>query len=388
MHNNLFPPTSSPKFTRRRRNEHEKPVSEKVSIAIIENVSHVLRTPLNVMLGYASLLHEGALGTLTLEQQRAMSAIVKRTDEMSVLVARLNILMEAEAGLGHIEEVSLDEILRNAIAEKKDAVERAGIALNTEIEVGIPPLMANIPQLREAVGSLIDNAIEFTPRGGSVTVKIYADAAWVCLEVADEGIGISEDAQRYMFKPFGKAYFLPQQYGGGIGLGLSIVRSVVERHGGHISVVSRPGEGSRFTLQFPLVPSAQQVVLKEAPQVQRILVVDDDPDVSFTIHNILQKLPNCEIVVATSGEQALQHVAQQPFDLVLTDYKMPKMNGIELTKAIRALSPTTLVMWVTAHCRQELQAEAQQLNVHRCLTKPLDIAGIRQTAQEALKSQR
>ena len=361
---------------------------EDVSSVIIENVSHELRTPLSVMLGYASLLHDGALGALTPEQQRAMSAIVNRADEMRSLVTRLGILMEAEAGLGDVQEVALDEIVRDVITAKEVDAERADVKVEQEIDDGIPLLIGNILQLREAISALVDNAIKFTPPSGTVTVKLHADSEWVYVEVADTGIGMHEEALKHIFTPFGKAHSSTKHYGG-VGLGLSITRSVAKRHKGNVVAESQPGKGSRFTLRIPLDSPERRTDSETAPRpLRRILVVDDDPNVSFTIQSVLQKLPDCEVIAATSSDQALQYAAQQPFDLVFTDYKMPNMNGVELTKAIRALNPTTLVMWITAHGGRDVEVEARQLEVHRYLTKPLDIAGIRQTAQEALKSHR
>jgi two-component system response regulator HydG len=119
---------------------------------------------------------------------------------------------------------------------------------------------------------------------------------------------------------------------------------------------------------------------------KRILVVDDDERVLFVLHDTLTRLGSeYEIVTAQSGYEALDKAREVPFDLLIADLRMPGMDGVELTEAVRALNPRIAVIWITAYGSQETNAEAQRLGVYRCLDKPLEITEIRQIAQEALE---
>jgi CheY-like chemotaxis protein len=120
---------------------------------------------------------------------------------------------------------------------------------------------------------------------------------------------------------------------------------------------------------------------------KRILVVDDDERVLFVLHDTLTRLGSeYEIVTAPNGHEALDRARKMPFDLIITDLRMPGMDGVELTEAVRTLSPSTVVIWITAYGRQETNAEARKLGVYRCLDKPLEVTEIRQIAREALEA--
>ena len=360
---------------------------EHLSNAIIETVSHELRTPLNIMMGYASLLQDGALGDLTPEQQHAMSSIVTRADDMRDLVSRLNILMEAEAGLGQGVILSLVDLVTEVVAYRKEDAEQVGVSIHLNTSENLPPIAGDQAQLREMADSLLDNAIKFTPRGGEIQINYYADEEYLYLNVEDTGIGIAEDNLDDIFTSFRRFEKSEKTPSGGLGMGLSIVRAVAKKHGGDAYVKSRLGEGSRFTVKFPLASVASAESAKGASSApRRILIVDDDAGVSFTLQNILDRLPNCEITVANSGAEALQHFSQGSYDLVFTDYKMPEMNGLELTKAINAIDSKTMVIVITAHSNLAAQVEAEKLDVHSYLKKPLDIKEIRQTAKDALET--
>ncbi len=121
--------------------------------------------------------------------------------------------------------------------------------------------------------------------------------------------------------------------------------------------------------------------------MKRILVVDDDERVLFVLHDTLARLGSeYEVVTAHSGYEALDKAREMPFDLLIADLRMPGMDGVELTEAVKTLSPSTVVIWITAYGSQETRAEAQRLGVYRCLDKPLQVAEIRRIAREALEA--
>ena len=121
--------------------------------------------------------------------------------------------------------------------------------------------------------------------------------------------------------------------------------------------------------------------------MKRVLVVDDDERVLFVLHDILTGLGSeYEILTAQNGHEALDKAREMPFDLIITDLRMPGMDGMELTEAVRTLSHSTVVIWITAYGSQETSAEARRLGVYRCLDKPLEVAEIRRIAREALEA--
>ena len=245
-------------------------------------------------------------------------------------------------------------------------------------------------QLQHAADCLLDNAIKFTPAGGRVGIQVCADRpdqtepAWICFSVTDTGIGIAREEQDRIFASFYQADGSTTRRYGGLGLGLTVAKAVVEAHAGDIKVSSQPGEGSRLTIRIPtLQPDDQAGQLP--PAVRRILVVDDEEMVAMIIQEGLESLPNCQVVMATSGEQALQLFAQQPFDLVITDYKMPGVSGLTLAARIRQLYPQTVIIMITAYGDDILRDLAAQVSILRILDKPVKLKEIRDTTLEALE---
>lgn len=360
------------------------PVLENLSNTIIQTVSSELSTPLNVMMGYASLLNEGALGDLTPEQQSAMASIMTRADDMRSLVTRLSTLMEAEAGIGQRQYLDFWKLVQQVLSSKTQRILDAGLSIHLPERLSSYRVIGNQMQLFEMVASLIDNAIKFTPRNGSIRVDLSSDKEFIYLKIEDTGIGIAENSLEDIFTSFRKAN---KKDAHGLGLGLSIVRAVATKHGGDAYVKSNLGTGSRFIVKLPLASTAQASATAIIVPLNRILIVDDDDGVAFTLQHALERLPNCEITVADSGEAALHLFAEESFDLVFTDYQMPQMNGVELAKALRTINASVSIILITAYNNQAVQENAAELGVHRYLDKPLDIKEIRQTVLEALKKE-
>jgi CheY-like chemotaxis protein len=169
---------------------------------------------------------------------------------------------------------------------------------------------------------------------------------------------------------------------------LSVVEAVVKEHGGRVEIASQLGQGSCFTVKLPAMPS---VVNKDQPAThsaapRRILVVDDEENVALTIQDGLEKLPNCEVAVATGGDRALQLFAEKPFDLLITDYKMPGTDGMTLSARVRQLYPHTSIIMITAYSNQLLQQQATDFSIQCILDKPVKLEEIRTVALETLET--
>jgi len=353
----------------------------------IQNVSHELRTPLCIIQGYAKLLHDGDLGALALEQQEVVGIIVNRACELRALVERVSILMAIEAHTGVSVPLALAEIVAEVVTGKRAAATRAGIALEAHLEPRLPLVSGDLYHLQQAVECLVENALKFTPGGGRVEVQVYAEPGVVCLAVTDDGIGMAEEELERIVGGFCQIDgSITRQYGG-IGLGLALARAVVEEHAGRIEVESQPGQGSRFTIELPALPPDAQAdqPVEEGVVLRRILIVDDEENVALILQDGLERLPNCEITIATSGEQALRLFEQRPFDLLITDYKMPGADGMTLATRVRQLCPRTVIIMITAYGDETLREQAARASIQRVLDKPVGLAEVRRVALEALE---
>ena len=274
----------------------------------IQNVSHELRTPLTIIQGYAELLGDGSLGALAPEQQEALFVIVDHAYALRTLVERIEILLEVEAHATAPLPLALDEIVTEVVKGRRAAATQGGLRLEVYLEPGLPPVSGAPYHLRQAIDCLLENALKFTPDGGRVEVQVYTEPDWVCLAVTDTGIGMTGEGLKRIFSRFyQRDTSITRQYGG-IGLGLTLIRAVIEEHGGLIEIESQPGRGSRFTIKLPALSPADQMaqLVEDAMALRRILVMDDDENVALTLQDGLKKLANHAIAVVTGVKQALQ----------------------------------------------------------------------------------
>ncbi|MFP4394658.1 MAG: ATP-binding protein [Anaerolineales bacterium] len=358
----------------------------------IQTVSHELRTPLTVLKGYADLLSDGELGDLAPEQREAMFIIANRAQELNTVVSRIGALLSVESGAVARHPISLSALIAQMVEGQRAKAQ----ANNIEFEAKLPPNLPNISgdsqQIQEAVECLVENAIKFTPNGGHVTIELKADAQnhEVHLSVTDTGIGIEESELTDLFLPFHQLDGSSTRRYGGLGLGLTVVHKVVEAHNGELEIESELGKGSTFTVKLPaLKPTnvpAQDAKDSPAPDVRphRILIVDDEEFVAFTLQEGLEKLPNCEVMITDNGKEALRLFEEQPFDLLITDYKMPEMTGVALATQIRQKYPGTGVVMVTGYSNDLLRDPSAAAAIQRVLDKPVKLSEIRNVAQETL----
>ena len=359
---------------------------EELQATFIRNVEHELRTPLSIVQGYAELLRDGELGQLAPEQQQALLVIVDRAYEMRKLVERIGILLEAQSRQSTYLPLSLSSLVAEVVKERQADAAQAGLTVQVHVEPNLPSLPGDPYQLAQAFDCLLENAIKFTSSGGQVNVQAYSESGWICYTVSDTGIGIPEDKVTQLLNGFYQADGSTTRQFGGIGLGLTVAKAVVDTYKGRIEIESQSGQGSRFTIRLPYFsPEAQSgLPYGDTAAVRRILVVDDEENVALTLQSGLEKLPNCEVAIATSGEEALQLFAQRPFDLMVTDYKMPGTDGMTLAARIRQAYPPTSVVMITAYTNEDLLEQAARASIHSILDKPVKLAEVRLAALEAL----
>lgn len=222
---------------------------------LIQNVSHELRTPLAMILGYAELLAAGELGEVRAQQQGPLDIIVQRSYVLRELIDNITAILESEIRDPVREEVQFTDLVGDAILDFQVLADQAGLTLQGDLPDQVPPVLGDAEHLRRVVDNLIGNAIKFTAIGGTIAICLYTIGDQVVLHVADTGIGIDPDDQARIFDRFYQVDGTTRRTHGGCGLGLALVKEIVERHEGAVSVESQLDHGSTFTVRLPAVPA-------------------------------------------------------------------------------------------------------------------------------------
>jgi signal transduction histidine kinase len=217
----------------------------------IQNVSHELRTPLALIRGHAELLETGELGDLQSAQQKSASVISRRTRMLSKLVDDIIAVLTIEAQELKREPLSLAQLVRTSMADFQTAAETAGLTLSAEIAPDLPLVSGDSVALHRMLDNLVSNALKFTSAKGHVTMRLFRGEDTVTLQVSDTGVGIPNDRLERVFDRFYQVDGSTTRHYGGVGLGLALVKGIVEAHGGQITVASQVGQGTTFTVSLP-----------------------------------------------------------------------------------------------------------------------------------------
>jgi signal transduction histidine kinase len=217
-------------------------------------ISHDLRTPLSAIRWSADLLHTGSLGPLTPKQKRLAETIQSSSQRLLALVGQIVELGRLQAGRLELDlrPIDLRVVIDEAVEEVRPLAERGQLRLDVALPDGLPSITADAERVQQIVVNLLANAVRFTPPGGRVLVSAAMETAAVAVQVADTGVGIPADFVRKIFEPYEQAH----RGRGGSGVGLMVVRFLVEAHGGHVRVESEEGRGSRFTFTLPVAAPA------------------------------------------------------------------------------------------------------------------------------------
>ncbi|MGD9101404.1 MAG: ATP-binding protein [Anaerolineae bacterium] len=223
----------------------------------IHNVSHELRTPLGLILNYAEALESEVLGPLEGEQRHAMAGISRRAQSMTKLVDDITALLEAEGQATARSLISFSQLAQEALEDFEPLARRNHLTLRGKIAAEPCSVLGHRHHLRKVVDNLIGNAIKFTPEGGVIVVELSRQDGRIEFQVTDTGIGIPADKQAYVFERFYQADSTIRQRYGGSGLGLALVKEIVEGQGGQVTLESEVGQGSTFTVLIPTADSKE-----------------------------------------------------------------------------------------------------------------------------------
>jgi CheY-like chemotaxis protein len=270
----------------------------------------------------------------------------------------------------------LREVANLTAPSWRDAAQEQGRPISLHVEASGEAFIQGWPaSLREALTNLVFNAVEALPNGGAIRLSAHRRGEQVRIEVADTGVGMTAEVQSHLFEPF-----FSTKGDKGTGLGLAMVYTIVERHGGKVDFASTPGRGTTFCLTFPAARSPQPHATKSADgergRPQRVLAVDDEPGLGRMVALMLEQHGH-QVSVATSGEEALERLEADPYDLIISDVGMGAgMNGWELAQQVKQRWPTTRFALATGWGAQIDPAEARARGVEAVVSKPYRIADL------------
>ena len=389
--------------------------SERVARAkdeFLASLSHELRTPLAAILGWAKVLERPGIDETTL--RRGIEAIARNAQAQAQLVADLLDVSRIVSGklLMTMEQVDINTVAAAAVDTARPVFAAKGVGL--ELKLSHEPLREVIGdpvRLHQIVANLVNNALKFTHAGGLVTLSTQVNQQYVDLAVSDSGQGIAADFLPHLFERFSQADGSAARVHGGLGLGLSIVRNLMDLHAGSVTARSEgKGHGATFSLRFPLATNAMALGLRAlslpaAPgnganpkhlagsegvvdlKGLRLLVVDDHADMLEAERRMLSDC-GAEVTAVASAEQALHCLRGARFDVLLSDLGLPHMDGYGLIDAVRTtlgLSAAELpAAAVTAFVRPEDHQRALQAGYQACILKPMAPAAFARTVLDLI----
>ncbi|MBN2377907.1 MAG: PAS domain S-box protein [Sedimentisphaerales bacterium] len=356
----------------------------------LANMSHEIRTPMNAILGFSDLM---AGESITEVQKEYLSIIQNGARDLLGIINDILDFSKIEAGKLDVEiiESSLKELLENIDSMMRPSAIEKNLEFKVFTAAEIPVVIKTDPvRIRQCLINLISNAIKFT-KSGEVSLKVSLEeqegAGFVRFDVADSGIGIPVDKQNQIFEAFSQADGSTTRKYGGTGLGLSITRKLVELLGGWISLESKPGAGSVFSIFIPVQLEDETTSFEKKENVNfdfeadsvsrkklgfngRVLVAEDNPSNQMLIEVLLRKA-GLECTIVKDGKLALDKAISESFDLILMDIQMPVMNGYESTRWLRENNINVPIIAITANA---MKGDAEKCLAAGCngyLSKPI-----------------
>lgn len=375
-------------ITQRKKDAEELFKAQKAKEQFLANISHEIRTPINGIAGMATLLSQQP--TLQ-EQQTYLNAIKSASDNLKVIISDILDLAAINSGKLNFERINfnVNDLLESLINSFSVQASAKGLSLSYTVGPKVSPVLMGDPfRLNQILINLISNALKFTQMGSIKTqcavVKQNKNHQWVKFEVIDTGIGIPSDKLNTIFESFSQADASVTRKYGGTGLGLTIVKQLVELQNGKVEVVSQLNKGTTFTVIIPYALAETEDGEKRLKvnhphrgdnhnlKNLKILLAEDN-DINQLYATSILKMWGCEATVAENGYVALEQVRNNHFDLVLMDIQMPVMDGYEATKAIRmggAPKNKIPIIALTANASAKDIQRCREAGMDDCIAKP------------------
>ncbi len=357
----------------------------------LATLSHELRTPLSAILGWSQVLRRKPMERE--EMLRALETIERNARVQTQLIEDLLDMSRIASGKVRLDVQPIEpvSIVEAALATVQPAAEARGIRIEKLLDPKAGPISGDPGRLQQIIWNLLSNAIKFTPRGGKAQVVLQRVSSHIEISVSDTGIGISPELIEHVFERFRQADSSTARKFGGLGIGLSIVKHLVELHGGTVRAESEgENRGTRFTVQLPLMvmqrpvpgdrtyprntgPTTIDFFIADLSNV-RVLVVDDERDARELVKRVLNEC-GAEVITAGTAEEAVAAVRDQELDLLISDIGMPDVDGYQLLRRIRSLGgPRSKIpaIALTAFARSEDRTRAMREGYLVHISKPVD----------------
>jgi len=353
-------------------------------------VSHELRTPLNAILGWSELLQSGRLDEG--KRDRASRAILDSAKRQAQLIDELLDVARIMSGKLRLERTAVDlrEIVHGAVAVVQPVIDAKRINIVVEASPALGTVFADSSRLQQVVWNLLSNAVKYTSDGGTVRVRLNVTGSTAEMIVADSGAGIPPEFLPHVFEPFRQADASTTRTHAGLGLGLSIVRQIVEAHGGSVNAenaVDHPG--AVFTVRLPIVavrPQRRASDVPVSPSLKDqnelndvcVLVVDDDEESRQVVAAYLETC-QARVLTAASSAEAIDLLQRNKIQVLLADIAMPGEDGYSLIRRLRAMdieSSDVPAAALTAFAREEDRNEALEAGFQLHLCKPIDASSL------------
>jgi signal transduction histidine kinase/ActR/RegA family two-component response regulator len=356
-------------------------------------LGHELRNPLTPLVTSIELLRRmgpGPPGT-----ERTLEVMARQTRQLSRLVEDLLDVSRVSRGRIELrrERLTLRDLVEDALEANRPLLESR--RHRVRVHGADEPLTVNGDRARltQVFSNLVHNAAKYTDPDGAIEVRLESEAGWADVHIADNGIGIAGDMQARVFDLFTQAPVSLARAQGGLGIGLTLVRSLVDLHGGRVEVKSGGlGQGSTFTVRLPLAEARADAPAEESPQAPhrpcreralRVLVVDDNEDAADSLAEVLRTM-GCDADVAYSGTVALQLAGDLGFDMVLLDIGLPQLDGYEVARRLRRVgNRDALLVAVTGYGMEEDRRRSREVGFDEHLVKPVPIDTLARLAERA-----
>jgi PAS domain S-box-containing protein len=352
-------------------------------------LGHELRNPLVPLRNLAPILeadHSQERLTWAMKVlQRQVTSLTRLADDLldASRLTRGKVQLQAEP-------LDFGKVLRAFVEDHRDALEHAGLSLDLELPEHPVPILGDAARLGQVIANLLENACKFTPSGGQVTVRLTVEGDRVVIVVRDTGRGIARELLPRLFDPFVQG----KESLGGLGLGLALVKGLIELHGGAVIATSEGlGRGSTFTLWLPLAkhtpPPTPPATAGPGKYTCRVLVIDDNRDVADSLHYSLELLGH-HVETAYSGAEGVEAIQRRRPDVVICDLGMTEMNGFVVAEKLREQSHKRRLPLIaySGYADEDTQQRAKKAGFDVVLTKPLDVARLQQALRELAKAPR
>jgi PAS domain S-box-containing protein len=347
----------------------------------LATLSHELRTPLTSIMGWVRMLQQGSLDSAG--RTRALDIVDRNTAALARLVDDILDISSITMGRFRLENapVELPPVIQSAVDAVRHAATAKGIDLAVTTDPGVRPVAGDAGRLQQVVWNLLANAVKFTPPGGRVEVTLAPSGSDAEIRVRDNGEGIAPEFVPYVFDRFSQQDATTTRQHGGLGMGLAIVRHLVELHGGTVHAESAGrGHGATFVVRIPQMlgaataPADTSAAPASALSGIRVLAVEDDADTRDLVAAIL-RTAGAEVAVAASVDEAIGALEAAPPDVVLCDIAMPGRDGYELLREAKG-RPGTLskipFVALTAHAQEPERRRSAAAGFALHLAKPVD----------------